>query len=605
MQNASWFIYKQKYSIIFAMIESKKNLENISSHNTDLYKQDWRLKLDSNENIYGCSNNIISAIKNIPNEEISLYPTYGKLKDKFSEKYKINKDNILFSNGCNEALDLIITAYLENDEEILSLNPTFSMLELYTKINGAKTKYIDYDEKFIFNKNKLEESITQNTKIIYISTPNNPTGELIRPSILEPIIDIHKNILFIIDCTYINFSYSATFEDYIELEEKYDNVAIIKSFSIDFAIAGLRLGVIIANSSIIKNLKKIISPYSVNAISVHCGLSILNDSKRLDEIKELNFKAKEFLAQGLKNAGFEPYPSEANFILCDFKNYNDFYYEKFKKYGVITKKFPKNSSVNSCLRITVPTIGGVKYILELLTKKDVLIFGVEDVIFDDKNSYQKALCQTYSSFINKEITIEEIYQFKKINGINHDFSAIKFLLEKENILLGLDEIIKTYKNLFYNPKIKKEYLIDNDKLLISKEILEELSKKYDLVLFTNRYKNEIEYSLKKYNIDKYFYYCICADDLSENEFKPSPKGVIKILQNCPYKNIKYIGGNIDDIIAANMANIETIATIPPNSDYNKMINNYRHIGAKYILNKINDIEDFIEELENKSENQLA
>ena len=94
------------------MIKPKKCLENISPYEIDFYKQDWRLKLDANENIYGCANNIISAIKNIPNDDIYLYPAYGGLIDRVSEKYKVNKTNILFTNGCDEALSVLINTYL-------------------------------------------------------------------------------------------------------------------------------------------------------------------------------------------------------------------------------------------------------------------------------------------------------------------------------------------------------------------------------------------------------------------------------------------------------------------------------------------------------------
>ena len=493
------------------MIKPKKALENISPNNTE-NNQSWRLKLDLNENIYGCASNILSTIRNISAQEISLYPTYEKLKNKFCEKYNIDKNNIIFTNGANEAHSAIITSYLEKNEEILSSGLFFSTLENYTKINNAQIKYISCN----FNKEILEKNISQNTKIIFISTPNDITGELTKASAIENFLNKYKDILFVIDCSYINFSYCATFEDYIELTKKYENVVIVKSCSCDYAIAGIRFGVVIANSSIIENLKKVIIPYSVNIIALHCALSILNDTKRIDEIKELNHKAKELLIQMLSEKGFKPYLSETNFILCDFENYSDFYFEKLKKYGVITKNFPKNSPIKSYLRITIPTVGGVKYMAELLSKKDILIFGIDEILTNNKN---------------------------------------------ENISF--------------------------------KRTLENLSKKYDFVIFSEKSKEDIKNILLDFDIDKFFYRYITPQNSSDKSFKPNPKEAIKIIENCPHKDIKYICSSFNDVITGNMANIETIAIIPANSDYNKMVNNFKHAGAKRILNKFEDLEDLI------------
>ncbi|MBQ4646949.1 MAG: aminotransferase class I/II-fold pyridoxal phosphate-dependent enzyme [Candidatus Gastranaerophilales bacterium] len=506
------------------MIKPRKALENISPYNTDFYRENWRLKLDANENIYGCANNILSAIKNINSEDVSLYPCYGKLLDKISAKFSLNNNNILFSNGADEALNILINTYLEQEEELLSFKPTFSMPTLYAKALGAKTRYIDYDEKYIFSKSKLKENINNSTKLIYIATPNNPTGEVVKASIIESLLNEYKDVLFIIDCTYINFSFNVAFEDYIDLAKKYNNIAIVKSYSKDFAIAGLRFGLTIANESIISNLKKVISPYSVNMIAINCAMMIISDDKRIEEIKELNHSAKELLEKELIKAELIPYPSEANFILCDFKNYCNFYYQKFKNNGIITRKF-SDSSLSDCLRITIPTLGGVKFISELLIKKDVLVFDFEGVIFN------------------------------------------------------------------------------SEELLIPKETFEELSKKYDLVIYSNT-KEEIAVDLlKKFEIEKYFNLICYFDPQSENDSMPDAKGVLNLINNTPNKSIKFFSANLKNIICANIAQINTIGVISPNMDSQSAINNYRHLGTGHILHEIKNLEYLLEGIEKECKEQ--
>ena len=137
----------------------------------------------------------------------------------------------------------------------------------------------------------------------------------------------------------------------------------------------------------------------------------------------------------------------------------------------------------------------------------------------------------------------------------------------------------------------------DENLLISKETFKKLSEKYDLAYFSSRLRDEAIYSLKKFDIDKYFYYSITSDDLPKNMLKPHPKGLLEISQHCPYLSIKYFGDSVDDIISGNSANVDTIGVIAPDIDNNIMLNNFKHLGAKYILNNIKDLENFLGEIE--------
>ena len=440
------------------MIKLRKTIENLEPYQIDLYKTDWRLKLDSNENIYGCSPIIASTIRNFNLEDVSLYPTDGKLIDKVSTKYEIDKQTILFSNGCDEALSIIANTYLDYDDEILSFTPSFSMPALYSKIIGANVKFINYKEKFVFDKNLVRENISDKTKIFYLATPNNPTGEVVKASNLISLLEEYQNILFVIDCTYVNFSQTVAFEDYLELTKKYTNVVVTKSFSKDFALAGLRFGLTIANKEIIDNLKKVASPYNVNALAICCAYSSLNDEKRFNEIKELNKKARDHLYNGLIEQGFTPYKSEANFILCDFNNASDYYYEKLRKNGVIVRKYSKNSPINSCLRITVPKMGGVKFILELLKKKKMLAFDLDNIIFDFLDNKKelllskekiKELSQEYDLVLISNKTTQETKNLLDENDIDKFFYYIVY--KEENII----------KVLNHCPNSNLKYLVSN------------------------------------------------------------------------------------------------------------------------------------------------
>lgn len=576
------------------MIQPKKFIEEIpAQENPDLSVSDWRLKLDLNENIYEVSDLVLNSLKNTTKQEVSLYCNCDKLINKLASKYELKQENITLTNDTDEAIKLIFDTYIENSDEILTYNYPYAPLSLCAQLYGAEIKKIEYGEDF--DVEKVVQNVSDKTKLIYFSAPDIFTGNLPRASLFGALAQKCLDIIIALDCSYINFAENEVFEDYIDITKELNNVIILKSFSNDYSLAGLNISFVVSCSNIIKNLNKIKTPHSVNIAAINCAISALNDEKHVQEMKKLNIQAKHGLYQGLKESGFKPYLSQANFVLCDFGKYCDFYFEKLKKNGVIVKRFEKNSVFSNCLRITVPKLSGVKYILELFKIKDVLIFDDDGVIFDVSESYIPALKETYKHFSKNEINISEVISVVNQSGINTHVDALNCLLDKRFYDINPQEMESVFKNLYFNPDDTirdKEYLIDKEKLVISKEIFEKLAQKFDLVIFSQRSRAELEYSLNKHNIARYFYYCVCSDDLPQNMLKPNPCGLFNILNSCPYEDIKYFGDGVDDIIAGNSANIKTVGVIPANADFNALLNNFKHLGAKYILDDINSIYEF-------------
>jgi len=579
------------------MISPKKSIQDIKINLEEDY-QNWRLKLNLNENIYGANPLALNVLKNFDNEDLNIYPSQDRFIERLSQKYSLSNNCFLMVNDVDVAIDDVIRTYIDSEDELISYVPTNSFIEKFLKISGGIFRPINYIEKFVFDKDYFAKNITEKTKIAYIATPNNPTGEIVRASVLKILIEEFQDVLFVLDCSYVNFAKNIVIEDYLDLVKEFDNVIILKSFSNDFGLAGLRVGFCVSSANIINELKKIKNIYSVPAPSLKCAAAVLADDKFIENVKEKNNEARELLIEILSENCYKPFESEANFVLCDFYNHCDFYYKKFKNNGIIVQKFDDDSDISTCLRITVPTVGGVKFIAELLKVKPLLIFDIDGTIFDVSESYILAIKETFKHFARKDISLKEIYDIKNQGGMNCNWVAIKHLLSKNGFDVDLIEIITVFQELLYNPQ---NTLLDNEKILISKEKFEELNKKYDLAIFSGRLKEEALYSLKRFEIDKYFNYYITSDDLPKNMLKPHPKGVLKIIKHCPHKDIKLIGSSVDDIIAGNSANVTTIGVIDQNLDANLMLNKFKHVGAKYILNASIQIEEFLEKIENEKQ----
>ena len=254
------------------MIKPKKSVEEMTGYFVPMYEDSYEIKIDSNENNYGPSPLVIEALKNCDYKDISFYPFYGELSQKIADFYGFNIENIKVTNGADEALQGIIQTYIEENDTLLTLNPSFEMPNIYATIQGAKIKKVDFEEKWVFPIDKFIENITDEVKVIYLSSPNNPTGNIIEEKDLIKIIEKAQNKIIIIDETYANYC-GVSYKDYAK---EYDNIFITRSFSKDFALAGMRLGCVISNEENIKNLKKVISPFSVNTFAMKEGIAALS-----------------------------------------------------------------------------------------------------------------------------------------------------------------------------------------------------------------------------------------------------------------------------------------------------------------------------------------
>ena len=546
------------------MLKPKSTLNDIKPYSIDEFYEECELKLDSNENIFGPSPAVVEAFKNLDLKKFNLYPCYGELLEILSKKYGFKKENFLLTNGCDEAINIVLSTYLSKDDTVLSSSPTFSMPVLYSKIIGAEFFQVEYTSKWKFAKDELLSALNEKVKMIYIASPNNPTGDIIEPSVVREILNECKEKLILLDLTYVNYS-RHTEMDYYRLLYDFDNLVCVKSFSKDYGLAGLRLGYILANKDCISEFKKVIAPYSVNSLAVYAGIKSLENPEYFEYVQNEVQKSKVYLMKELKELGFEPYESEANFILTDFKDKADFVYRKLLSAGIKTRKF-SSSSLRSCLRIGIPGILDAKKIIDALKPRNLLVFDLDGVVFDVSNSYRFAIQKTYEYFAGCPCEASEMQEAKNRGGLSNDWDLTKYLLDKKGINTDYSKLVEIFQDIFYNPaKEGSKGANDNEKLVLQQDFFEALLKKYDLAVFTGRPKEEAFYSLKKYGLDRYFQYFVCLEDVPHGRSKPCPDGLLNIKKHCYFNNICFFGDTPDDAKSGCDANVQVYGIIPPNA----------------------------------------
>ncbi len=321
----------------------RKNIEDLipySSARDEFNKSDNYIYLDANESSY--DNGYNRYPNNKHPELIALISNYKKL----------NKDELVLCNGTDELIDLVIRVFCEpGKDKIITLNPTYGMYEVSAKINNVKIVKIDLDHNFQIDVEKVKSQFDDLTKIIFITNPNNPTGNCFNEDSIIEIIESFNGIVFI-DEAYIDYSNNSL----ISKLNMYQNLIISQTFSKALGLAGIRLGVGYSNSNLISYLKKVKPPYNVNSLTEKKAIENIS-STYLDnsQIKETILERNK-LEKNLENFPFvkKVYPSDSNFLLVKVANANNVY-KYLLDNSIVVRNRSQIKGCEECLRITVGT----------------------------------------------------------------------------------------------------------------------------------------------------------------------------------------------------------------------------------------------------------
>lgn len=295
--------------------------------------------LDANENPY--------------NNGVNRYPDpYQRtLKKKISAMKSIATSNILLGNGSDEVLDLLFRAFCEpKQDNVIVSSPSYGMYKVLANLNNVGLKEVLLEEDFSLNPDKIIAAVDENTKMILLCSPNNPTGNSIAIEVVEKLLK-NTNCLVVVDEAYIDFSKKNSFINYLS---KYNQLVVSQTFSKYFGMAGIRLGICFASQEIITILNRIKPPYNVNVLTQKKALELLsniNDSYKNEVIEE-----RKLLSGALLKFDFvrKVYPSDANFILVKTTDANYIYNELIKK-QIVVRNRTKEPLCENCIRITIGT----------------------------------------------------------------------------------------------------------------------------------------------------------------------------------------------------------------------------------------------------------
>lgn len=310
--------------------------------------------LDANENPYP------SAFNRYPD------PHQLRLKEKIGLLKKVKTENIFIGNGSDEVIDLLIRLCCEpRKDTILTIDPTYGMYEVSAQINGVSTIKFPLTESFELVAEKLISTLDNTVKIIFLCTPNNPSGNLLNKEEIRKIIRAFKGLI-VIDEAYIDF---ADDEGFLPELGKWPNLVVMQTLSKAYGLAGLRLGVAFADSAIIGWLNKIKPPYNISQAAQQHALQHLKNAEIIqNQINEIKAEREKLFARlRMLKIVEKVFPSDANFLLVRFVHSRPVYDYLLQK-GIIVRDRSSVRHGNNCLRITIGTPEENKRLIDALQK---------------------------------------------------------------------------------------------------------------------------------------------------------------------------------------------------------------------------------------------
>lgn len=308
----------------------------------------------------------LDANENPFQTDVNRYPDpqQRSLKTELAKIKNVSTEHILLGNGSDEVLDLLFRAFCEpGKDNVITLPPTYGMYKVLANINNIENREVLLNSDFEPNVEEILNSVDQNTKMIFLCSPNNPTGNSFSE---EKIIHILKNFngLVVIDEAYIDFSNK---ESWLNKLKEYPNLVITQTLSKAFGMAGIRLGICYASVEIIHILNKIKPPYNVNELTQLRALDRVRNKDVVDsEIADL-LKQRTVLGEALVEVNFieNIYPSDANFILVKVDDANKLYDQLLEK-GIVIRNRTTQPLCENTLRFTVGTGEENKKLIEAL-----------------------------------------------------------------------------------------------------------------------------------------------------------------------------------------------------------------------------------------------
>jgi histidinol-phosphate aminotransferase len=310
------------------------------------------IKLASNENPYGPSPKVAEALD--ANVHLNRYPdpTGHDLREALAAHHSVPADHITLGNGSNELIDLLCRVCASRDEHAVFGHPSFPCYRIGSIAQELRYSAVSLRDDLHWNVDDLLDAVTPKTKLLFVSNPNNPTGSYIGGSELERLLtSAPEQVLVVIDEAYVEYADITDFRSATELRGARERLAILRTFSKAYGLAGLRVGYVIGTPELVFGLNRLRAPFNVGTIGQHAARLALDDQAHLATTVDACLRDRTKLRDALHERSLEVAPSQANFLLVKMPKPGRTIYEALLHEGVIVRAM--REPIESWIRVTV------------------------------------------------------------------------------------------------------------------------------------------------------------------------------------------------------------------------------------------------------------
>jgi histidinol-phosphate aminotransferase len=307
------------------------------------------LRLDFNENTLAPSPRVLERVRQITAEGLTKYPEREPVERLVAKHFGLQPEQVLLTNGVDEAIHLMCSAFLDEGDEALIAPPTFFMYDVNVSLMTRGLVKVQSDETLEFPFERFMAAITEKTKLIIVATPNNPTGAPVSREHLLAIAKAAPQAVLMVDEAYYHFHGESVMQDLADVP----NLIVARTFSKAYGLANLRAGMLAGSPELLRYVRKVCSPYNVNGVALDCLSAAIEDEAYLAWYVEQVRVGRERMMGGLAELGVPCFPSEANFVLMKIGPKHKELVDAMRKHGVLLRDRSADPGCDGYVRITI------------------------------------------------------------------------------------------------------------------------------------------------------------------------------------------------------------------------------------------------------------
>ena len=333
------------------MLEARAAVKNLHAYRPPLAGRQG-LPLDFNESTIGCSPGVLARLRSLDSEALARYPEREPVEAEVAGFLGLDASQALLTNGVDEAIHLLCSTYLEPGDEAIVVVPTFAMYAIFAQAESARVVEVPSSENFSFPLGDLLSRINQRTRLIALANPNNPTGTAVPCDVLLRVARAAPHAAVLVDEAYFEF-HGETILRHAALPA---NLFVARTFSKAYGLAGLRMGILAGDAGQMAMVRRVASPYNVNAVALAVLPEALRDQDYVEHYVSEVQRGRELLQQELKALQVRYWPSRANFVLVRVGPAYAEFIRALRTHGILVRDRNNDPACGGCVRLTVGSL---------------------------------------------------------------------------------------------------------------------------------------------------------------------------------------------------------------------------------------------------------